>query len=146
MSEIRLEPIRVRHLIGGILGALFLLFGAIPPLVYIQRDGFAIFTILAVAVVAAEALFLVRALTRSMSRPGKPWLWLRSVWVVIVIVGPVLLLTIAYSSVLFPIPHHDEGLLAVVAVMSFVVLLCALLGVRREAKEQAEMVPRDQGL
>jgi drug/metabolite transporter (DMT)-like permease len=137
-SQVR-EPFGIRQLIASIF-ALGFLVGAVAALaVFVRRAGFDVSAGFGAAVAAAVTWLLIRVLSGSPYRERTIWMLMRSVAGVLVLLGPVLLVVLAYA----PIFVHasdvtdERALLAVVGVLLLLATACAMAGGRRLIKDAA---------
>jgi hypothetical protein len=130
------EPFRVRQLVASILTLAFLV-GAVAALaVLVQRTGFGASAGFGFVVAAAVVWLLIRAMSGSPYRRSAIPTLLRSVAFLLVVLGPVVLVFLAYVPVFVGADKvaDERPLLVVAGLLLLLAVACALLGGRRQAK------------
>jgi len=139
MSAQARAPFRARNLVALIIGAAFLAGTAVVLGGYVQRFGFDGAAGFGVVVAVAAAWLLARAMSGSSYREGALAAAARSVAFLLSLLGPVVLVILAYM----PVFRHalstnpDRALLAAAGVLLIGVFGCATLGGRGAVKDAA---------
>jgi drug/metabolite transporter (DMT)-like permease len=139
MSARARAPFRLRNLVALIIGTAFLIGTAVVLGDYVQRFGFDGAAGFGVVVAVAATWLLARAMSGSSYRPGALAAAARSVVFLLSLVGPVVLVILAYVPV-FRHAHStnpDRALLAGAGVLLIGVFGCATLGGRGAIKDPA---------
>jgi drug/metabolite transporter (DMT)-like permease len=128
------EAFRARQLIASVF-ALGFLAGAVMALVaYVMQFGFDVPAGFGVAVALATAWLFVRVMSGSPPREETGHRLAGSVGVILVLVGPVILVILAYAPVRPSAGSGDRALLVVVGVLLLLTFASATLGGRRLVK------------
>jgi drug/metabolite transporter (DMT)-like permease len=139
MSAQARAPFRLRNLVALIIGVALLAGTALVLGGYVRKFGFDGAAGFGVAVAVAATWLLARAMSGSSYRPGALPAATRSVAFLLSVVGPVVLVILAYV----PVFRHSHGtnpdraLLAAAGVLLIGVFGCAALGGRGAVKDMS---------